>query len=269
MPNVETQRALYRKILAYASGKPVVFRTLDVGGDKVMPFWDHGRDENPAMGWRAIRVSIDRPAVLRQQLRALIQAAAGQDLYVMFPMIAEVGEFHFGRKLLDAEIARIRAMNGELPRQIKVGAMLEVPALLFQLPGLLAKIDFLSVGTNDLFQFLFASDRGNYRISERYDVLSPVAFRVLKSILDECERAGVAVSLCGEMAGRPLDAMALLGLGFRTLSLAPPSLGAVKAMLRTVHLGLLQEFIDSLCDSEQKSVRDHLRCFAQDHHVLL
>jgi phosphotransferase system enzyme I (PtsP) len=269
MPNVEMQRALYRKVLTYACGKPVVFRTLDVGGDKVMPFWDHGRDENPAMGWRAIRVSFDRPAVLRQQLRALIQAAAGQDLYVMFPMIAEVGEFHFGRNLLNAEIARIEAMNGELPRQIKVGAMLEVPALLFQLPGLLAQIDFLSVGTNDLFQFLFASDRGNYRISERYDVLSPVAFRVLKSILEECEKAGVAVSLCGEMAGRPLDAMALLGLGFRTLSLAPPSLGAVKAMLRTVHLGLLQEFIDSLCSSEQRSVRDHLRCFAQDHHVLI
>ncbi|MFO1128968.1 MAG: phosphoenolpyruvate--protein phosphotransferase [Rhodospirillales bacterium] len=269
MPNVEAQRTLYRKVLAYAGGKPVVFRTLDVGGDKVMPYWDHGRDENPAMGWRAIRVSFDRPALLRQQLRALIQAAAGRDLYVMFPMIAEVGELRFGRQLLDIEIARVRAKNGEAPRQIKVGAMLEVPALLFQLPTLLKEIDFLSIGTNDLFQFLFASDRGNYRISERYDVLSPVVFRVLKSIVEECRRAGVAVSLCGEMAGRPLDAMALLGLGFRTLSLAPPSLGPVKAMLRTVHLGMLQEFIDSLCQCDQKSIRDHLRCFAQDHHVLI
>ncbi len=269
MPNVEMQRALYKRVLAYAHGKPVVFRTLDVGGDKVMPFWDHGRDENPAMGWRAIRVSFDRPAVLRQQLRALIQAAAGQDLYVMFPMIAEVGEFRFGRYLLDAEMARITAANGELPRQVKVGAMLEVPALLFQLGTLLPEIDFLSIGTNDLFQFLFASDRGNYRISERYDVLSPVAFRVLKSIIDQCDEAGVPVSLCGEMAGRPLDAMALLGLGFRRLSLAPPALGAVKAMLRTVHLGLLQDFIDSLCRCDQKSVRDRLRCFAQDHNVLI
>ena len=268
-PNVETQRTLYRKVLTYACGKPVIFRTLDVGGDKVMPFWDHGRDENPAMGWRAIRVSFDRPALLRQQLRALIQAAAGQDLYVMFPMVAEVGEFRFGRQLLDTEVARVKAANGELPRQIKVGAMLEVPALLFQLPVLLAEIDFLSVGTNDLFQFLFASDRGNYRISERYDVLSPVVFRVLRSIVDECGKAGVAVSLCGEMAGRPLDAMALLGLGFRTLSLAPPSLGPVKAMLRTIHLGILREFIDSLSRCDQKSVRDHLRCFAQDHHVLI
>ncbi len=269
MPNVETQRTLYRKVLTYAGGKPVVFRTLDVGGDKVMPYWDHGRDENPAMGWRAIRVSFDRPAMLRQQLRALIQAAAGQDLYVMFPMIAEVGEFRFARQLLDTEIARIQATNGQQPRQIKVGAMLEVPALLYQLPVLLAEIDFMSIGTNDLFQFLFASDRGNYRISERYDVLSPVVFRVLKSILEECGRAGVAVSLCGEMAARPLDAMALIGLGFRTLSLAPPALGAVKAMLRTVHIGVLQEFIDSLCHVDQKSVRDHLRCFAQDHHVLI
>ena len=166
LPDVESQRQLYSKILAYANGKPVVFRTLDIGGDKVMPYWDHGQDENPAMGWRAIRVSLDRPALFRQQLRALLRAAADQDLYVMFPMIAEVREFKYARHLLDREIERIRDSGAALPRQVKVGAMLEVPALIYQLADLLREVDFLSVGTNDLFQFLFASDRGNYRISE-------------------------------------------------------------------------------------------------------
>lgn len=267
MPDVVAQRTLYRKVLDYAHGKPVVFRTLDVGGDKVMPYWDHGHDENPAMGWRAIRVSEDRPAMLRQQLRALVQATADEDLLVMFPMIAEVGEFRFARSLLAAEIERQRAAGHVLPRQVKVGAMLEVPALLFQLPELLPHLDFLSIGTNDLFQFLFASDRGNYRISERYDVLSPAVFRALRSVLDECARAGVPLSLCGEMAGRPLDAMALIGLGFRNLSLAPPALGPIKAMIRSANLQSLTHYLDSLVRHDQCSVRDHLRAYAHDHGV--
>ena len=193
LPDVESQRQLYSKILAYANGKPVVFRTLDIGGDKVMPYWDHGQDENPAMGWRAIRVSLDRPALFRQQLRALLRAATDQDLYVMFPMIAEVREFKYARHLLDREIERIRDSGAALPRQVKVGAMLEVPALIYQLADLLREVDFLSVGTNDLFQFLFASDRGNYRISESYDVLSPVLLKLLRSVVEECEAAGVPV----------------------------------------------------------------------------
>ena len=269
MPDVVAQRTLYRKVLDYAHGKPVVFRTLDVGGDKVMPYWDHGHDENPAMGWRAIRVSQDRPAMLRQQLRALVQAAADEDLYVMFPMIAEVSEFRFAHALLMAEVNRQRANGYVPPRRVLVGAMLEVPALIYQLPELLPLLDFLSIGTNDLFQFLFASDRGNYRISERYDVLSPVIFRLLKIILGECARANVSISLCGEMAGRPLDAMALLGIGFRNLSVAPPALGPVKAMIRSINLQSVTDYIESLTTHGQCSVRDHLRAFASDHHVAL
>lgn len=205
--------------------------------------------------------------MLRQQLRALVQATADEDLLVMFPMIAEVGEFRFARSLLAAEIERQRAAGHVLPRQVKVGAMLEVPALLFQLPELLPLLDFLSIGTNDLFQFLFASDRGNYRISERYDVLSPAVFRALRSVLDECARAGVPLSLCGEMAGRPLDAMALIGLGFRNLSLAPPALGPIKAMIRSANLQSLTHYLDSLVRHDQCSVRDHLRAYAHDHSV--
>jgi phosphotransferase system, enzyme I, PtsP len=269
LPNVESQRLLYRKVLDYACDKPVVFRTLDIGGDKVMPYWSSGEDENPAMGWRAIRVSFDRPALFRQQLRALIQAAVDSDLYVMFPMIAEVQELRYARFLLDRELERQRNSGGGLPRQLRVGAMLEVPALLYQLDDLLREVDFLSVGTNDLFQFLFASDRGSYRISERYDVLCPVMLNVLRQLIDRSRAAKVPLSLCGEMAGRPLDAMALIGIGYRNLSISPPTLGPVKMMIRSLHVGSLSNYMDRLCRGPQRSVREKLKCYAQDHGVAL
>lgn len=268
LPNVEMQRKLYRKVLEYAAGKPVVFRTLDVGGDKVMPYWPSGQEENPSMGWRAIRVSIDRPAMLRQQLRALIQAAAGQDLWVMFPMVTEVAEFQYARAMLDKELDRVRAGGGGVPSKVRVGAMLEVPALIYQLPELLRHVDFLSVGTNDLFQFMFASDRGNYEMSERYDNLSPVALNILRLILQQCQAAGVPVSICGEMAARPLDAMALIGIGFRSISVSPPAVGALKATFRGVRLAVLEGFMASLCRSKQHSLRETLKAYAIDHGVM-
>lgn len=267
LPNVETQRQLYRKVLDYAAGKPVIFRTLDIGGDKVMPYWDHGQDENPAMGWRAIRVSSDRPALLRQQLRALLQAAAGQDLHVMFPMIAEIEEYRFARQLLDRECERARAAGAAVPRQIRVGAMLEVPALLYQLDHLLPETDFLSVGTNDLFQFLFASDRGNYRISERYDALSPVMLNILRSVVEQCRKTGVPVGLCGEMAGRPLEAMALIGIGFTSLSVSPPAVGPIKMMIRSLELTPLAQYLETICAGRQGSLRQKLKAYAQDHGI--
>ncbi|MBK8176209.1 MAG: phosphoenolpyruvate--protein phosphotransferase [Rhodospirillales bacterium] len=269
LPNVESQRHLYAKVHEYAAGKPVVFRTLDIGGDKVMPYWDHGEDENPAMGWRAIRVSFDRPALLRQQLRALIQASPGRDLHVMFPMIAEVGEFRFAKTLLDRELQRQDACGWAPPRRVHVGAMLEVPALLFQLDDLLKNVDFLSIGTNDLFQFLFASDRGNYRISERYDVLSPVLLHVLRSIIERCRNAGVPVSLCGEMAGRPLDAMALIGIGFDNLSISPPAVGPIKMMIRSLDRRALAGYMDKICQERQGSCREKLKSYAQDHEIVI
>jgi phosphotransferase system enzyme I (PtsP) len=269
LPNVESQKQLYSKVLAYAAGKPVVFRTLDIGGDKVMPYWDHDEDENPAMGWRAIRVSFDRPALLRQQLRAFLRAAAGQDLYIMFPMIAEVAEFRYARVLLDREIERVCGNDAALPREVKVGAMLEVPALLFQLDDLLRHVDFLSVGTNDLFQFMFASDRGNYRISERYDALSPVMLNGLRSVVERCAAANVPLSLCGEMAAHPLDAMALIGIGFRHLSISPPAVGPIKMMVRSLRVAPVARYIDSICLGRQGSVREKLKAYAQDHGVII
>ncbi len=265
LPDVDSQRQLYQSVLDYAPDKPVVFRTLDIGGDKVLPYMDQTKDENPAMGWRAMRLAFDRPAMLRQQLRALVQASAGRDLNVMFPMIATVDEFRFARLLLDRELARERLAGREPPRTLQVGAMLEVPALLHQLGTLLAEIDFLSIGTNDLFQFLFASDRSSYRMSERYDVLSPVALDVLRQVIEHCQRSGTPVSVCGEMAGQPLEAMALIGIGLRTLSVPPAAVGPVKEMIRSLRVAELTEYVNGVCLDCRHDVRAELRSYARDH----
>lgn len=268
-PDVGQQQKFYARVLEQAEGKPVVFRTLDVGGDKVLPYWKSADEENPAMGWRAIRIALDRPALLRQQLRALIRAAAGRELRIMFPMIAEVAEFLAAKALLDRELERERRFGHSLPERLAVGAMLEVPSLLFHLRPLLAHANFLSIGSNDLLQFLFASDRGNPRLVERYDDLSPVVFRCLRGVLSECAAAGVPVNICGEMAGRPLEAMALIGLGFRSLSVAPSAVGPVKTMIRSLGLTPLSAVVGGLLDLSDRSVRAKLRGFAQDHGVLI
>lgn len=266
-PDVEDQRALYAKVLELADGKPVVFRTLDVGGDKVLPYWDALEEENPVMGWRSIRVSLDRPMLLRQQLRALIQAAAGADLQVMFPMIAELKEFIDARALLDIELSRQQKRGGVMPTRVRVGIMLEVPALLFQLSDVLKQVDFVSIGSNDLFQFMYASDRSNPRISGRYDLLSPTMLRLFNSIAGQCRDADVPLSLCGEMAAAPVDAMALIGAGLTSLSVSPRAAGSVKAMIRSLTLEPLKDYMQSLYAMNQPSVRENLRAFAKDHGV--
>jgi phosphotransferase system, enzyme I, PtsP len=268
-PDVAAQTELYRKVLNLAGDKPVVFRTLDVGGDKVLPYWRGEAEENPAMGWRAIRIALDRPLMLRHQLRALIRASADRPLHVMFPMISEVPEFIAARRLLDLEVKRLRAVSKPVPSEIKVGAMFEVPALAWQLKDLLTRVDFLSVGSNDLRQFLFASDRGSPRIADRYDTLSSAMLGLLEYLARECATAGVPLSLCGEMAGQPLDAMALIGLGFRTLSMAPPAVGPVKTMVRSLDLGRLETYLTGIQGSAAGSLRGRLRAFARDHNVAL
>lgn len=268
-PDVAAQTELYRKVLNLAGDKPVVFRTLDVGGDKVLPYWRGEAEENPAMGWRAIRIALDRPLMLRHQLRALIRASADRPLHVMFPMISEVPEFVAARRVLDLEMKRLCTAGKPVPSEIKVGAMFEVPALAWQLKDLLTRVDFLSVGSNDLRQFLFASDRGSPRIADRYDTLSSAMLGLLEHLARECAAAGVPLSLCGEMAGQPLDAMALIGLGFRTLSMAPPAVGPVKTMVRSLDLGRLQTYLTDIQGSAAGSLRGRLRAFARDHSVAL
>ncbi len=264
-PDVEAQTALYRAVLDQADGKPVVFRTLDVGGDKELPYFESEAGENPALGWRAIRIALDRPAMLRGQVRALVRAADGRSLSVMFPLIAEVAEYDLARQVLDMELAREKAKGGTLPKKLEVGVMVEVPSLLWQLPALVQRVDFLSVGSNDLLQFLFATDRGNPRMAERYDPLSPPALKVLQDVVRTADRAGRPLSLCGEMASRPLEAMALVGLGYRSLSLTAASIGPVKAMVRSLRLRSLREYMKTILDSPEHSLRDRLRAFALDH----
>ena len=268
-PEVEAQMTLYRSVFDKADGRMIVFRTLDVGGDKVLPYFDRLSDENPAMGWRALRIALDRPAMLRNQVRALLRAACGRPLHVMFPMVSEVAEFDQAKSILKMEIERERTRGNCVPSDIKVGAMIEVPALLFQLKALLARVDFLSVGSNDLLQFLFAADRGNPRIAPRYDALAPGPLRVMASLAEACEAAKVPLSLCGEMAGNPLEAMALVGLGFRTLSMSPLSVPPVKGMVLSLDVEGARRYILSLLDSPDHSLRDKLRAFARDHGVLL
>ncbi|MFB3053764.1 MAG: phosphoenolpyruvate--protein phosphotransferase [Alphaproteobacteria bacterium] len=264
-PDVEAQTALYRAVLDQADGKPVVFRTLDVGGDKELPYFESEAGENPALGWRAIRIALDRPAMLRGQVRALVRAADGRSLSVMFPLIAEVAEYDRAREVLDMELAREKAKGGTLPKKLEVGVMVEVPSLLWQLPALVQRVDFLSVGSNDLLQFLFATDRGNPRMAERYDPLSPPALKVLQDVVRTADRAGRPLSLCGEMASRPLEAMALVGLGYRSLSLTAASIGPVKTMVRSLRLRSLREYMKTILDSPEHSLRDRLRAFALDH----
>ena len=267
-PDVRTQIEIYSRILDEAGDKPVLFRTLDIGGDKILPYQDGPleREENPAMGWRAIRVGLDRPALLRTQLRALLYAASGRHLGVMFPMVPEL---RAARRILDLEIERLARRNVAPPARLEVGIMLEVPALFWQLENLLPLVDFVSIGSNDLIQFLFAADRSSPRLSERYDVMAPGFLRLLRTLVEACGEAGVQVSLCGEMAGRPLDAMALVGVGLRALSVAPSAVGAVKRMIRSLDCGQLTAYMNRLYDAGDHSIRDNLKNFAQDHHFLV
>ena len=267
MPKLSEQRTLYSDVLDAAQGKPVTFRTLDVGGDKVLPYLAHAKEENPALGWRAIRIALDRPGLLRYQLRALLQAATGRDLRLMFPMVAEVSEFQAARALLDKEIARLDRLRLDKPASIKVGSMLEVPSLAWQLDALLPLVDFISIGSNDLLQFFFASDRGNTRVGDRYDLLSPAVLSFLKHVVAECNAQSVPVSLCGEMAGRPLEAMTLVGLGFRTLSIPPAAVGPVKAMILELNGGELAGFIEQRLKLPDRSLREQLAAYARDHKI--
>ena len=264
-PDVATQTNLYSRILEAAGDKPVVFRTLDIGGDKLLPHVAEINEANPAMGWRAIRVALDRPSLLRDQLCAMLTANAGREMSVMFPMIAEVSEFVAAKRLLDMEIARTVDQGAPRPTAIRVGVMLEVPALVWQLSALLPLLDFVTVGTNDLIQFLFASDRSNPQMAGRYDPLSPAFLALMEQIVDACDAARMPVNVCGEMAGRPIEAMALIGLGFRSLSMVPAAIGPVKAMIRSVSTNELADYLAQLKGSSAHSLRHRLRAFAIDH----
>ncbi|MBV9331369.1 MAG: phosphoenolpyruvate--protein phosphotransferase [Alphaproteobacteria bacterium] len=269
MPRLADQIEFYREILEAAGDKPVIFRTLDLGGDKVLPYARWEREENPALGWRAIRIALDRPALLRYQVRALLFASAGRTLRILLPMVSDVAEFNAARALVDREIERARLLSQPQPRHVMVGAMLEVPALAFMLPQIMRSADFVSIGSNDLLSFAFAVDRTNPRVARRYDSLNPAALTLIRQIVRSAGDAGGDVSLCGEMAGRTLDAMALVGLGLRTLSMQPANIGPVKMMIRSLNLADVAQFVDKLCGRTDHSLRTRLAAFAAERGVLL
>jgi phosphotransferase system enzyme I (PtsP) len=266
-PRLDQQTRLYKAILDAAGERPVVFRSLDVGGDKVLPNIRISQEENPALGWRAIRMSLDRPALFRTQIRALLRAAAGRELRIMLPMIADVSELIAAKGLIERERQLLAKHGRAEPKRLLIGTMIEVPALLWQLDCLLPLADFASVGSNDLLQFLFAADRGNSRVADRFDSLNPAALKALRVIVEGAERHAVPLTLCGEMAGRPLEAMAVLGLGFRAISMAPASVGPVKAMILSLDVGALRTRLDELLDSKATSLREELRQFATEKGV--
>ncbi|MFN4208669.1 MAG: phosphoenolpyruvate--protein phosphotransferase [Agrobacterium albertimagni] len=269
MPKGEEQESFYRNVLKQAAGRPVTFRTLDIGGDKVVPYFRAQEEENPALGWRAIRLSLDRPGLLRTQLRALLKAASGAELKMMLPMVTEVSEIRAVRELMQKEIQHISKFGHQLPKKLQFGAMLEVPALLWQLDELMDEVDFVSVGSNDLFQFAMAVDRGNARVSDRFDVLGRPFLRILRDIVRAGERNKTPVTLCGEMASKPLSAMALLGIGFRSISMSPTAIGPVKAMLLGLDIGQLSEVLMAALDDDTPgvSVRDLLLRHAEEQNI--
>ncbi|MBB3456533.1 phosphotransferase system enzyme I (PtsP) [Rhizobium sp. BK313] len=271
MPKAEEQEAFYRNVMKQAGGRVVTFRTLDIGGDKVVPYFRAHEEENPALGWRAIRLSLDRPGLLRTQLRAMLKAAADGELKMMVPMVTEVSEIEAVRELVQKEVQHLSRFGHSLPRKLQFGAMLEVPALLWQLDELMAAVDFVSVGSNDLFQFSMAVDRGNARVSDRFDPLGRPFLRILRDIVRAGERNKTPVTLCGELAGKTISAMALLGVGFRSVSMSPAAIGPVKAMLLGLDLQALSEVMEEALNDTHPttSMRDILVRFAESHNIPL
>ena len=267
MPDVEHQIAYYKRLLDRTDGKKVVFRSLDVGSDKLLPYWTYSGEENPAIGWRSIRITLDRRAILRQQMRAFIRAAAGKELNVMFPMIANLAEFLDAKETLELELEKEKKRSNNIPKKVNVGLMIEVPSVVFQLDAILQKADFISVGTNDLAQFIFACDRTNNRLAERYDVLSVPFLRVMQEIITQANKAKVLCSVCGEMASNPIEAMVLIGLGYRNLSVSGASFGKIKKMIRSANTNLLADYIQTLLDYNQRTLRPQLIAYAQDHGI--
>ena len=265
LPQRERQQRFYRDVLDAAGDKPVIFRTLDIGGDKALPYLkdETSEEENPALGWRALRLSLDHAGLMKAQARALIEASAGRTLNVMFPMVSEPWEFDAAKAIFEGQMQFLGKQKKQLPSKIRYGAMLEVPALAETLDMLLPKIQFLSIGTNDLTQFLFAADRADPRLAERYDWLSPAILRFIGRVVKATEGHAVDVAVCGEMGGRSLEALALIGLGIRRLSITPAAVGPVKAMIRSVDHAAITATMEELLRAPTGNLRDALSLWAE------
>ncbi len=271
LPRKGRQVALYRDVLAAAGDRPVIFRTVDIGGDKAVPYVEERgeREENPAMGWRAIRLALARSGLLAAQVNALLEAAAGRTLSLMFPMVSEPWEYEAARTIVEERQRKLAAAGIPHATSVRFGTMLEVPALAMVLDELLPRLDFLSIGTNDLTQFLLAADRGNPKLADRYDWLARSLLKYLKLVVDQCVAANVPVSVCGEMGGRPLEALALLALGVERLSITPAAIGPVKAMIRSAELLPLRARMDEWLATPGCDIRRELAAMAEAQGILL
>jgi phosphotransferase system, enzyme I, PtsP len=270
LPQRERQQKLYRDVLDAAGEKPVIFRTVDIGGDKSVPYLASdmaSQDENPAMGWRALRLALEREGLMKAQARSLLEAAAGRSLYVMFPMVSEVWEFDAAKAVFDEQLAFLRSKKKMVPEAIHFGAMLEVPALAEVLDLLLPRLSFLSIGTNDLTQFLYAADRGNPALAERYDWLSIAIMRFLRRVAQQTVGSGVDIGVCGEMGGRRLEALALLGIGYRRLSITPAAVGPIKELVRKVDLAELSDAMTRWLGEPNTNLREELSAWAEEREI--
>ncbi|MBU9977897.1 phosphoenolpyruvate--protein phosphotransferase [Proteus mirabilis] len=249
-PSEDEQKNRYREILSFFPNKPVVLRALDIGADKQLPYMPIN-EENPCLGWRGIRILLDQPEIFLIQLRAMLKANLEfKNLKILLPMVTSIDEIEEAKALL------LRACT-EVSREMKcecilppVGIMLEVPSLVFMLPQLAHRVDFISIGTNDLTQYLLAVDRNNTHVALLYDNLHPALLRSLNIIALECQRYQLPVSVCGEMAGTPMGALLLIGLGFRQLSMSGRSLPRVKYLLRHLDPAILQPFMQQVLKAE-------------------
>ncbi|MBQ7303672.1 MAG: peptidase, partial [Alphaproteobacteria bacterium] len=269
MPDVNEQIAFYKKLLDKAGNKSVIFRSLDVGSDKLLPYWNDMNEDNPAIGWRSIRITLDRRAILRNQMKAFLRACADKELCVMFPMIASLEEFLDVKETLLLEYEKEKRKGQIVPKSVKVGLMIEVPSVIFQLDEILKHADFISVGTNDLAQFIFACDRGNPRITDRYDILSAPFLKVLREIVKKADKAKVPCSVCGEMASNPIEAMVLIGLGYKKLSVAGSAYSGIKNMIRSLNAQDITDYVQFLLKSPKRTLRPQLLSYAVDHAIAI
>ena len=264
MPRRTELAALYARVMDASQGMRVVFRTLDIGSDKVLPYMKPNEEPNPALGWRALRVGLDKPGVLRMQLQALMRAANGRPLTVMFPFVAQYEEYTRARAEVDKAYERERRLGHPLPSEIEVGAMLETPSLAFSPNKFFEEVDFLSIGGNDLKQFFFAADRENERVRKRYDTLNVSFLSFIERIVERCEQTHTPLSFCGEDAGRPVEALCFAAIGLRTLSMRPASIGPVKSILRRSNLAEVRKVITDARHRGDMSVRPAIMEYLRD-----
>ncbi len=269
LPKLHDQIDLYKRVLDKAEGKPVIFRTVDLGGDKILPALNLQREENPALGWRSIRFALDHKGLFRRQLRALVRAAGDRPLTIMFPMVTVPSEFEEARDLLLKEVEWSATRTGRRPERVEIGVMLETPALAYGLPELAGKAEFLSVGTNDLMQFFFAADRMTPHVSDRYDLVSPSALRFLKEVSDACTTHGIRMSACGEATGSTLSALCFVALGFTALSMSAGSIGPVKQMVRSLDLKAFRPDFLAALDAPAPDFRNQVLALAAEHGIEL